>query len=187
MPTLPYSSDEFINILEDNANLHDQYEDSAKIITEAASKLQAAANDISTAANVIFGGGASAIIPNVLNESGVGPTGTYATATYYNLDFGAKIAYDRTGDIYIIMKGGTTTDYEYFRFVAGDVPSGVTVETTVPSSTSYVTMMPANLQVGIVHGVTGRVNMTLEMKTSGNSSYDYIDVTVNVTPLEELA
>lgn len=170
MPTLPYTSQEFVNILNSNATLHDEYVSSGAII-------QAAADTMSQILN------SGVIVPSVTNESGLAPTGTYATAVYYDLDFGVKCAYDRLGNIYLIMKGGTTVDYEYFRFVAGTVPAGVTIETTVLNSTSYVAMMPGNLQVGIIHGVTGQVTVTLTMNTAGNSSYDYIDVTVNITPV----
>lgn len=170
MPTLPYTSQEFVNILNSNATLHDEYVSSGAII-------QAAADTMSQILN------SGVIVPSVTNESGLAPTGTYATAVYYDLDYGVKCAYDRLGNIYLIMKGGTTADYENFRFVAGTVPDGVTIETTVPASTSYVGMMPAKLQVGVIHGVTGQVTLTLTMNTAGNSSYDYIDVTVDVTPV----
>lgn len=175
MPTLPYTSEEFLQVLNSNANLHDEYVASGEIIQQSAETLQ------QTVSNLIATG---SITPTVVNESGVAPTGTYATAVYYDLNFGVKVAYDRIGNIYLIMKGGTTGDYENLRFVAGEVPEGVTIETTVPASTSYVTMMPAKLQVGIIHGVTGLVNLTLTMNTAGNSSYDYIDVTIDITPAD---
>lgn len=172
MPTLPYTAEEFYQILQDNANLYDEYVASGEIIQQSAETLQQTVNTLIATGS---------ITPTVANESGVIPIGTYATAVYFDLDFGVKVSYDRIGNIYLVMKGGTTTDYENLRFVAGEVPDGVTIETTVPSSTSYVTMMPGKLQVGIIHGVVGMVNVSLAMNTAGNSSYDYIDVTVNIT------
>lgn len=119
------------------------------------------------------------IVPRVVNAGAIAPTGTYATATYYNTDFGVRIAYDAGGDIYIIMKGGTTTSYEYLRFAAASVPEGVTVEATVPTSSSYVSMTAGMMQVGVIHGVTGNVRISLVMDAI-NSTYDYTDVKVTV-------
>lgn len=179
MPTLPYTSSEFINIINENATLHDEYVNSGNIIQGAATDMQESLAELTAVVDNIMA--APTIIPSVINESGLAPTGTYATAVYYDINYGVKIAYDRLGNVYIIMKGGTTADYENFRFVAGTVPAGVTIETTVPNNSSYVAMMPQKLQVGVIHGITGAVTLTLTMNTAGNATYDYIDVTIDVT------
>ena len=189
MPILPYTSEELVDILDKNASLHDAYEESAEVIEAAAtdiqsasSGLQGALSDFQNAANEFVQNGA--IIPLVVNESGLTPTGSYANATYYNVDFGAKIAYDRLGNIFLVMKGGTSTDYEYLYFIAGTVPDSVTIEQTCQySSSSYVSMTPNMMQVAIIHGVQGKVSLKLTMGEQ-NSSYDWVKVTIDVTEAE---
>lgn len=144
----------------------------------AAAGVTPAADTLSAAIDAI----PAAFIPGrVVNSEGLTPTGTYANATYYDVTYGVKVAYGANGDIYLVMKGGTTTAYEYLRFVADAVPEGVTVETTVPTSTSYVSLMPGMLMVGIIHGVTGNVSLALVMDAY-NASYDYTDVKISITP-----
>lgn len=175
MPRVPYTAAEFIALMEHYASLHDDY-------TQGLADLKEASETLNKDLAVFLETGA--IFPKVVNDGGIVPTGSYATAVYYNLDFGVKISYDRAGNIFITMRGGTDANYEYFRFVAGTVPAGVTVETFVnTSSTSYITADPAMVCTGIIRGVTKPVTMALTMGAV-NSSYDYKDVTINLTEVE---
>lgn len=191
MPDIPYTSEEFVEVLNKNANLSDQYQEGVESMNEAAQVLKDTAADIMDDLTVtlqeqfngfindLYG---SIIVPNVVNAGHITPTGSYANATYYDTTFGVKVAYGSNGDIFLIMKGGTNTNYEYLKFVADSVPEGVTVETTVPTSSSYVTAMPGLMQVGIIHGVTGKVNLSIVMD-SVDATYDFTNVKVTVTPV----
>jgi hypothetical protein len=116
----------------------------------------------------------------VTNEDSIIPTGSYATSTYYDTTYGVKIGYMANGDILLSMKGGTTTAYEYLQFTAASVPSGVTVDTTVPSSNSYVTMMAGMQQVCVIHGITKPVKIAIDM-SSYNATYDYTNCALTIT------
>jgi len=187
MPDVPYTAEEFTEVLNKNAGIYDEYVNGAEVIkgsgqllSEAVDSFQTQAVDLIDQMTAFFGG---LIVPNVLNASNIVPTGSYATSTYYDLKFGVKIAYGAEGDIYIIMKGGTTTAYEYLHFIADVVPEGVTIETSnVTTSSSYVTGWPGFIQVGIIHGVTGKINISLVMD-SYDATYDYTNVKVTVTPV----
>lgn len=211
---LPYTSTEFIDILSTNANLHSEYaqgladlnatvdmvkeaeqvfesatQDAIAPIKDMNQQLQNATQGLNSTIQALHVEitdllAGDFIYPRVMNEGSIVPTGTYANATYYDVNFGVRIGYGRNGDIYIVMMGGTTTSYEYLRFVAGTVPNGVTIETAVPTSTSYVTAMPGMLQVGIIHGVGSKVTMSIDM-SSYNASYDYTDVTISLTEAAE--
>lgn len=192
MPNIPYTSEEFVEVLNKNADLSAQYEQGVESMNEAAQILKNTASDIMADLTDKLDGqfdefinnlSGTVIVPNVVNEATLKPTGSYASSsTYYNITFGVKVAYGINGDIYLIMQGGTTTAYEYLKFVADSVPDGVTVDTTVPASSSYVTAMPGLMQVGIIHGVTGKVNLSLVMD-SVDATYDFINVKVSVTPV----
>lgn len=179
MPKLPYTSEEFIEIIDKNASLNASYQEGIQKMDDVKLEL----HDLQQMIDDITNRGA--IIPKILNDGALMPTGAYATTAFFNRDFGVKTAYDKAGNVYLIMKNGISTDYEYLRFVAGTVPSSVTVETSVnATTTSYTTASPNMMQVGIIHGLTKPANIKLNMETAGNSTYDYIDVTVNITEAE---
>ena len=200
MGTVPYTSNEFIEVLEKNVAMYGKYEEGVRAMAEAEERMDSTMEETKTTLEEALGGakqdfddavqelhdqvtallGGKFVFPRITNEDSIVPTGTYATATYYDTAFGVRIAYGMSGDVYVIMKGGTTTAYEYLRFVAGTVPDGVTIETAVPESTSYVTAMPGMLMVGIIHGVSRNMEMSIVM-SSYNASYDYTDVTITLT------
>lgn len=160
--TLPYTADEFMEIIEDNASLHDTIEKAAEDIQTIASEtLPDMLNQFQETMQSLLSQGA--IFPTVVNESGLQPTGMYATEKYYDIDFGIKCAYDRLGNIYLIMKGGTEYMDANLIFSRGRVPSGVTVEggPRAVSDTYYYYAIPENFYVGIIHGVKGPVELTV--------------------------
>lgn len=117
----------------------------------------------------------------VSNDGGITPTGSYATAAYYNTAYGVKIGYMANGDVILSMQGGTTTAYEYLYFTLASAPGGVSL-TAANSfvSTSYVTSAPAVIYACVLSGITGKVNIALAMNTY-NATYDYTQVAVTVT------
>ena len=194
---IPYTSDEFIAIMEKNANLHDEYDHglnvlnaAAQALTDAAGKLDKSAQStaeemkklkasfdgVTDALEKVLGSGV--IFPNVVNDSGIVPTGTYATATYYNVEFGVKVSYDRAGNVYLMMKGGTTTAYENLDFQLASAPSGVSITTSVNTGWSTSTSA-GQYYCCMLSGIVGNVEISLDM-SSYNASSDYTVVAITV-------
>lgn len=116
------------------------------------------------------------IEPIIANEDNIVPSGTYATDTYYNKTYGVKIGYMSNGDVMISMMNGTSTAYENLYFYAASLPDGATLEAPSTFGTGNVVGMTF---VGIIHGLTGSANITIDMSTR-NSSQDYVrcDLTI---------
>ena len=117
------------------------------------------------------------ILPLISNDGSIIPTGTYATATYYNLEYGVKIGYMANGDVMISMKNGTSTAYENLYFYAASLPTGVTLDAPSTFGTGNVRDMTF---VGIISGLTGSANIAINMSTT-NGTYDYVrcDLTIS--------
>lgn len=117
------------------------------------------------------------IKPIIANDGSIVPTGTYATATYYNLEYGVKIGYMANGDVMISMKNGTSTAYENLYFHAASLPSGVTLDAPSTFGSGNVVNMTF---VGIISGLTGSANIAIDMSTR-NSSKDYVRCDLTIT------
>ena len=117
------------------------------------------------------------ILPLIANDGSIVPTGTYATATYYNLEYGVKIGYMANGDVMISMKNGTSTAYENLYFHAASLPSGVTLDAPSTFGTGNVVGMTF---VGIISGLTGSANIAINMSTR-NGSHDYVRCDLTIT------
>lgn len=117
------------------------------------------------------------IKPIIANDGSIVPTGTYATATYYNLEYGVKIGYMANGDVMIAMKNGTSTAYENLYFHAASLPSGVTLDAPSKFGSGNVVGMTF---VGIISGLTGSANIAIDMSTR-NSSTDYVRCDLTIT------
>ena len=117
------------------------------------------------------------ILPLIANDGSIVPTGTYATATYYNLEYGVKIGYMANGDVMISMKNGTSTAYENLYFHAASLPTGVTLDAPSTFGTGNVSGMTF---VGIISGLTGSANIDIDMSTR-NGTHDYVrcDLTIS--------
>lgn len=117
------------------------------------------------------------IKPIIANDGSIVPTGTYATATYYNLEYGVKIGYMANGDVMISMKNGTSTAYENLYFHAASLPSGVTLDAPSTFGSGNVVNMTF---VGIISGLTGSANIAINMSTR-SSSQDYVRCDLTIT------
>lgn len=117
------------------------------------------------------------ILPLIANDGSIVPTGTYATATYYNLEYGVKIGYMANGDVMISMKNGTSTAYENLYFHAASLPSGVTLDAPSTFGSGNVVGMTF---VGIISGLTGLANIAINMSTR-NSTSDYVRCDLTIT------
>ena len=117
------------------------------------------------------------ILPLIANDGSITPTGTYATAAYYNLAYGVKIGYMANGDVMISMKNGTSTAYENIYFHAASLPSGVTLDAPSTFGTGNVRDMTF---VGIISGLTGSANIAIDMSMR-NGTHDYVrcDLTIS--------
>lgn len=117
------------------------------------------------------------IEPLIANDGSIVPTGTYATAGYYNLEYGVKIGYMANGDVMISMKNGTSTAYENLYFYAASLPTGVTLDAPSTFGTGNAVGMTF---VGIISGLTGSANIAIDMSTR-DSSHDYIRCDLTIT------
>lgn len=117
------------------------------------------------------------IEPIIANDGSITLTGTYATSTYYNLDYGVKIGYMANGDVMISMKNGTSTTYENLYFYAASLPDGVTLDAPSTFGTGNVVDMTF---VGIISGLTGSANIAIDMSTR-NSTTDYVRCDLTIT------
>lgn len=117
------------------------------------------------------------IEPIIANEDSIVPSGTYATETYYNVEYGVKIGYMSNGDVMISMMNGTTTSYENLYFYAASLPDGVTLEAPSTFGTGNVVDMTF---VGIIHGLTGSANIAIDMNTR-NATTDYVRCDLTIT------
>lgn len=119
--------------------------------------------------------------PYVTNGESITPTGTYATSTYYDTTFGVKIGYTADGEVLLMMKGGTTTNYEYLQFVLGSsTMSGVTIERCDMNVSSNATGKPAVIYGCVLKGITKNCTISVTMSTY-NATYDWVQCTINVT------
>lgn len=98
-------------------------------------------------------------------------TGTYNTSTYVTADscrLGCNIA---TGEVMLIMQGGTSTSYEQLYFTSVSLPDGVTlVAGDTPTDTSN---RASDYYCCVLTGVTGVINVSVNLSAI-NSSYDYV-------------
>ena len=119
--------------------------------------------------------------PYVTNGDSITPTGTYATSTYYNLDFGVKVGYTAEGDVLLLMKAGTSTAYEYLQFaLSSSSMSGVTITRFDMSSSSNATGKAAVIYGCVLSGITQDCTIAVAMG-SVDATYDYVTCTITVT------
>lgn len=115
------------------------------------------------------------------NDTSITPTGTYATATYYNVTYGVKVGYTSNGNIILSMQSGTSTSYETLYFYAASLPTGASITESHTTSTSYVGGSPGLIYSCVISGLSSNstYNLSLVMNTI-NSTYDYtrIDITI---------
>lgn len=102
-------------------------------------------------------------------------SGSYDSATYHGDYWGAI---DQSGNLLLVVEGGTSTSYEAIQFETGTLPSGVslvnqsnTTDTSATSGASYVS---------IFSGITGSINIALNF-SGVNASNDYTTCTVTIT------
>lgn len=193
------------NAAEQTDGIDQKTGDVSNLLTEAKSNLVAAVNEVFTFAGegkaaiaaAITGAGVTANsneswaslaakieqiraewIEPFIDNLPITPTGSYASSTYYDVEYGVRVGYCENGEVMISMKGGTSTAYENINFELGTAPEGVTI---LKNSTSYDTSDPAgNLFVCVLSGIIGHATIDIDMSAL-NSSYDYVTATVNIT------
>ena len=121
------------------------------------------------------------IYPYVRNGESITPTGTYATTSYIDLDFGVKVGYKANGDVLLLMKAKTSTSYEYLDFaLASGSMSGVTLTTQDMSASSNATGKPDCIYGCVLSGISQNCNIAVACG-SVNSTYDWVKCTITVT------
>lgn len=123
----------------------------------------------------------SAVKPWITNDTAITPTGTYATATYYDVDYGVRVGYCSNGDILISMKGGTTTSYEFLQFTLASAPSYVTLTAFDMGSHSSTAGKPGVIYACVLSGIQWPMRMSIDMSTY-NATYDYTTCAITLTP-----
>lgn len=116
----------------------------------------------------------------IANADSITPTGTYATSTYYNTDFGVKIGYMDDGAVMLAMKAGATTKYEYLQFTLASAPSGVTITTVNMGSDSGAGGKAAVIYACILSGVPVGSAISIAMNTR-DDTYDYTTCAITVS------
>lgn len=111
-------------------------------------------------------------------------SGTYATSTYYTAS-GCYLTVDKdTGRAFVTIQGGTSTSYENIYFTAASLPSGVTM-LTPPGATNGANFGTVGTTkcyyTAVLTGVTGKINVAVNMATRANTSYDAVNCALTVT------
>lgn len=76
----------------------------------------------------VAGNLAGGIIPRIVNDQNIVPTGSYANKGLYDKDYGIKVGYMRNGDILLSIKSTDgESDYEKADFRPRSLPSGVSI------------------------------------------------------------
>lgn len=121
---------------------------------------------------------------NVITKfiTSISVTGTYATSTYYDTNFGVQIGYINNTDIVLMMSSGIkNTTYEDFSFNLSSAPSGITCSGDECSDYTSTDGRAGYLSVQIFRGfdVSKQYNISIDM-SSRSSTNDYIlcDVTI---------
>ena len=111
-------------------------------------------------------------------------SGTYATSTYYTAA-GCYLTVDKdTGRAFVTIQGGTSTSYENIYFTATSLPSGVTMLAPAggTAGANFGTAGATQLYHTVVlTGVTGKINVAVNMSTRANTSYDAVNCALTVT------
>lgn len=126
-------------------------------------------------------GASSNVITKFITSISV--TGTYATSTYYNTEFGIQIGYLNNSDIVVMIRGGTSSSYEHINVEMGVLPDGVYINgeegTTFYSGSSDDTgYMYAQIFRGF--DASSTYSMTVSMD-SRNNTYDQINAECSFT------
>ena len=111
-------------------------------------------------------------------------SGTYATSTYYTAA-GSFLTVDKdTGRAFITIQSGTSTSNENIYFTASSLPSGVTL-LTPPGGTNGAGFGTGGTAkryfTAVLTGVTGKINVAVNMSTLSNTSYDAVNCALTVT------
>lgn len=108
-------------------------------------------------------------------------TGSYASDTYVQAS-GSRMGCNEAGDVFITLKGGSSSSYGNIWFAAGTLPSGVTFAGQATSAQSYLSASNAVGQyfTAILTGVTGKLNVSINM-SSAETTYDSATATITAT------
>lgn len=108
-------------------------------------------------------------------------SGTYATSTYFT-ESGCRMGCNENGDVFIILRGGTSTSYENIVFNLESAPSGITLLKT--TTTTHADNSAGNHFGCCLTGVTKKINVLVDF-TARNSTYDYIRADLTVSYADE--
>jgi len=121
------------------------------------------------------------LYPYVRNGGSITPTGTYATASYIDLDFGVKVGYCANGDVLLLMKAKASTAYEYLQFaLASGSMSGVTITSQDMSASSNATGKPNCIYGCVLSGISANCNIAVAC-ASVDATYDWVKCEITVT------
>lgn len=102
-------------------------------------------------------------------------SGTYDDAEHHGNIFGAI---DQSGNLLLMVEGGTTSSYENIIFSTTSVPDGVALANY--SFPNYTSNQVSRAHIAVFSGVTGSVNLALDFN-SRNSTYDRVTCAVTMT------
>lgn len=100
--------------------------------------------------------------------------GSYDNATYHG-DYWAAI--DGSGNLLLVVEGGTSSTYENIKFTAASVPSGVSLENMTKYTSSNAT---GGLYAALFTGISSNVDIALDFNAR-NGANDYVTCEVTIT------
>ena len=104
-------------------------------------------------------------------------TGTYASATYFT-ELGCRMGCNSSGEVFLIVQGGTGSAYENVIFALTSAPGEITMaQTPLYTNASNATGVHYGC---VLTGVTQKINIAINFDTI-NSSYDYVRANLTVT------
>lgn len=116
----------------------------------------------------------------ITNDDAITPTGTYANATYYNVNFGIKISYSPDGDVIVTVKGGTSTAYENIIFTLTTSISGVTLSQGAETTWNASVSPEGHVYSCVISGLTKKASMAVKFSAI-NATNDTTTCAITLT------
>lgn len=109
-------------------------------------------------------------------------SGTYATSEYINQS-GCRMGCNENGEVFIILRAGTSTAYENIVFNLASAPAGISLLQTTTTATSSSNTAGNHYGCCLV-GVTKKINVAVALDTR-NATNDYVRADLIVTYAED--
>jgi hypothetical protein len=106
-------------------------------------------------------------------------SGTYANSTYYRVA-DCRMGFNTSGEVFITIRGGTSTSYENVYFTLVSIPIGSGITLVGQGSYRYASETAGQYYTAILAGVTQKINVAINFSTR-NGTYDWVRADMTVT------